>query len=185
MSPVKHRRHSIFSQKPWNHCARGAPAKTRYSGHQNSRLMRARSKHKQTKGFSYHMRENWKQCGDTAGSVHENKHSCAFTACCWVLLSVRRVPLANRLACLVHWHSIAGRKACHLVAIGLSIKSGTSTIRWLSTDSIGRLVSCGPKHRWTCLSGCTVVGSLALYGKHLGVMLEYNYQTMSLCDFCL
>ena len=42
------------------HCARGAPAKTRYSGHLNSRLMRERSKHDQTDGFSYLMRESWK-----------------------------------------------------------------------------------------------------------------------------
>ena len=32
-----------------NYCARGGPPKTRYSGHQNSRLMRGASKHDQTK----------------------------------------------------------------------------------------------------------------------------------------
>lgn len=114
MSAPKLRRQSIFSQKSRNHCARGAPAKTRYSGHQNSRLMRARSKHDQTKGFSHHMRENWKQCGDTASSVHENNNSCAFTVCCGVLLSVRRVPLVNSLTCLVHWHLIVRRNGLSL-----------------------------------------------------------------------
>lgn len=33
-----------FLKFRWNHCARGGPAKSRYSGHVNSRLMRDRSK---------------------------------------------------------------------------------------------------------------------------------------------
>ena len=41
-------------------CARGSPPKTRYSGHQNSRLMRGASKQGQTKCLSYYMREGWK-----------------------------------------------------------------------------------------------------------------------------
>ena len=41
-------------------CARGSPPKSRYSGHQNSRLMRGASKHGQTKSASYYMREGWK-----------------------------------------------------------------------------------------------------------------------------
>lgn len=34
----------VFQKFRWNHRARGAPAKSRYSGHVNSRLMRDRSK---------------------------------------------------------------------------------------------------------------------------------------------
>ena len=41
-------------------CARGSPPKSRYSGHQNSRLMRGASKHGQTNRLSYYMGEGWK-----------------------------------------------------------------------------------------------------------------------------
>ena len=48
-------------------CARGSPPKSRYSGHQNSRLMRGASKQGQTKWLSYYMREG--QMGNTGDSV--------------------------------------------------------------------------------------------------------------------
>ena len=51
-------------------CARGSPPKTRYSGHQNSRLMRGASKQGQTKWLSYYMREGWKD--KLKGSVRLN-----------------------------------------------------------------------------------------------------------------
>ena len=50
-----------------NYCARGSPPKTRYSGHQNSRLMRGASKQGQTKSLSYYMREG--QMGNKGARV--------------------------------------------------------------------------------------------------------------------
>ena len=44
-----------------NYCARGSPPKTRYSGHQNSRLRRGASKHDQTTGSAYYMKGSWKR----------------------------------------------------------------------------------------------------------------------------
>ena len=51
-------------------CARGSPPKSRYSGHQNSRLMRGASKHVQTKCLSYYMGKGWKD--KLKGSVRLN-----------------------------------------------------------------------------------------------------------------
>lgn len=48
-----------FSQADQKDCARGSPLKTRYSGHQYSRLMRDMTKHTQTAAHSYYMREGW------------------------------------------------------------------------------------------------------------------------------
>lgn len=47
----------VFQAAPRKNCARGSPPKSRYSGHQNSRLMRGASKHEQTNRLSYYMRE--------------------------------------------------------------------------------------------------------------------------------
>ena len=64
-------RHMVYSSQvlkyfeafriPKKHCAIGCPLKTRYSGHQNSRLRRRASKHTQTNGLASHMKGSWKR----------------------------------------------------------------------------------------------------------------------------
>ena len=78
------------------HCARGAPAKTRYSGHLNSRLMRARSKHDQTTGFSYYMREGQKdERQQTSKAWQIINLKCSWNLCCITTSWVRLVLLVH------------------------------------------------------------------------------------------
>ena len=85
-----------FGENTRNHCASGAPAKTRYSGHLNSRLMRARSKHDQTTGFSYYMREGQKDERQQTSKAQQTINlKRSWNLCCITTSWVRLVLLVH------------------------------------------------------------------------------------------
>ena len=105
---------SFFEKNPKKHRARGAPAKTRYSGHQNSRLMRDRSKHSQTKQKSNFMREGWKSKSREASKtqkpsncdifmVHTERLVVYWTTLCKQAATVRTWTASNRKPYRFQW----------------------------------------------------------------------------------